>query len=218
MTHVSTIYLLHFDRSYKARHYLGYTENLEQRLEQHRAGHGSPLVAVAIAAGISFEVAATWPGDRNRERPLHHYKNSRARLCPICRANLRAAAPTPSRGPGRQPPTRSWSAFSASWPARSRCRRSTRICAARARPRRQRLRPSGAARGDRPDRQEPAARRDRLDGALRDVDPGRAACSPGSGWHALAGVRKGSDQVAHPARVATKPWRFKDGQVQTQPD
>lgn len=87
-----TIYLLHFDRSYKhARHYLGYTENLEQRLAQHRAGRGSPLVVAAIADGISFRVAATWPGDRSRERKLHNYKNSRARLCPICRHEVGAA-------------------------------------------------------------------------------------------------------------------------------
>ena len=33
------IYLLHFDRSYRhARHYLGYTENLDARLAAHRAG------------------------------------------------------------------------------------------------------------------------------------------------------------------------------------
>jgi hypothetical protein len=43
-------------------------------------------VAAAIADGIDFQLAATWPGDRNRERRMQRYKNSRARLCPICRA------------------------------------------------------------------------------------------------------------------------------------
>ena len=47
------IYLLCFDRSYRhARHYLGYTENLEARLAAHRAGRGSPLVAAAVRDGI----------------------------------------------------------------------------------------------------------------------------------------------------------------------
>jgi predicted GIY-YIG superfamily endonuclease len=82
-----TIYLLHFDRTYHhAQHYLGWSTNLEQRLAQHRAGRGSPLIAAAIAHGITFQLAATWPGDRTRERQLHRYKNSARRLCPICRA------------------------------------------------------------------------------------------------------------------------------------
>ncbi len=80
------IYLLHFERSYHhARHYLGYTEDLEARVAAHRAGRGSPLVAAAIRDGIDFEVAATWPGDRHPERRLHRYRNSPRRLCPICR-------------------------------------------------------------------------------------------------------------------------------------
>jgi hypothetical protein len=90
-----TVYLLHFKEAYRhARHYLGYTEHLEQRLAAHRAGRGSPLVAAAIAAGIEFELAATWPGDRSLERRLHRFKNSRARLCPICRTET-VAAPDP---------------------------------------------------------------------------------------------------------------------------
>ena len=80
------IYLLHFDRSYRhARHYLGYTEDLEARLAAHRAGRGSPLVAAAVRDGIGFQLAATWPGDRTEERRLHRYRNSPRRLCPICR-------------------------------------------------------------------------------------------------------------------------------------
>ena len=80
------IYLLHFERSYHhARHYLGYTDDLEARVAAHRAGHGSPLVAAAVRDGIEFCVAATWPGDRTEERRLHRYRNSPRRLCPICR-------------------------------------------------------------------------------------------------------------------------------------
>ena len=91
---MSVIYLLHFERSYRhARHYLGWTEDLDRRLAEHRAGRGSPLVAAAVAAGIAFQLAATWPGNRTEERRLHRYKNSRARLCPICRANPAPDAP-----------------------------------------------------------------------------------------------------------------------------
>lgn len=71
------IYLLHFSRSYRhARHYLGFTNDLEARLAAHRAGRGSPLVAAAVRAGIDFELAAIWPGDRTEERRLHRYRNS----------------------------------------------------------------------------------------------------------------------------------------------
>ena len=42
---MGVIYLLHFERSYHhARHYLGYTDDLEGRLAAHRAGRGSPLL------------------------------------------------------------------------------------------------------------------------------------------------------------------------------
>ena len=85
---MGVIYLLHFERSYHhARHYLGYTDDLEGRLAGHRAGRGSPLVAAAVRDGIDFVLAATWPGDRHHERRLHRYRNSPRRLCPICRAD-----------------------------------------------------------------------------------------------------------------------------------
>ena len=81
-----TIYLLHFARPYKhARHYLGFAENLEQRLAQHRAGRGARLVQVVLGAGIGFEVARTWDGDRRLERRLKNQRNAPARLCPMCR-------------------------------------------------------------------------------------------------------------------------------------
>lgn len=79
------IYLLHFERPYfHARHYLGFSDAPEKRIDRHTAGHGSKLVAAVIDAGIGFELARVWDGDRNLERKLHKRKNS-CRLCPICR-------------------------------------------------------------------------------------------------------------------------------------
>jgi len=90
------IYLLHFERSYHhARHYLGYTEDLQARVTAHRAGRGSPLVAVALRDGIGFCVAATWPGDRTEERRLHRYRELTAA------AVLKSAEASP--GPTRPP-------------------------------------------------------------------------------------------------------------------
>jgi hypothetical protein len=81
---VGTVYLLHFDRPYKhARHYLGYTDDLDQRIEAHRNGNGARLVEVVMQAGIGFTVARTWDGDRDLERRLKNQHNS-PRLCPIC--------------------------------------------------------------------------------------------------------------------------------------
>jgi hypothetical protein len=78
-----TIYLLHFARPYRhARHSLGFAEDLERRLAQHR---GARLVQVVLGAGIGFEVARTWDGDRRLERRLKNQRNAPARLCPICR-------------------------------------------------------------------------------------------------------------------------------------
>jgi hypothetical protein len=82
------VYLIHFDKPYKhARHYIGFTDNLEQRLHDHEhTRNGARLLQVVREAGIGFEVVKTWPeGDRNFERQLHNRKNS-SRLCPICMA------------------------------------------------------------------------------------------------------------------------------------
>lgn len=79
-----TIYLLHFDTPYKhAQHYLGWTSNLEARLERHRNGTGARLMEVIKEAGIGWELAETWTGDRNEERRLKNLGGHR-RKCPIC--------------------------------------------------------------------------------------------------------------------------------------
>lgn len=85
---IPLVYLLHFNRPYKhARHYLGSTNNLNARLERHRAGNGARLIEVITQAGIGFTLARTWEGGRTLERRLKNWHNS-PKLCPICRHNV----------------------------------------------------------------------------------------------------------------------------------
>jgi predicted GIY-YIG superfamily endonuclease len=80
----TVVYLLHFVKPYwHARHYLGYTANLERRIEEHRHGVGARLAQVCAEHGIGFVIARTWPGGRELERRLKRQKNS-PKLCPLC--------------------------------------------------------------------------------------------------------------------------------------
>ncbi len=84
------IYLLHFDRPYKhARHYTGWTDDLETRLARHARGGGARLLAVAYAAGVRWQLARTWPGPRARERQLKR-QGGASRHCPLCRQSVRS--------------------------------------------------------------------------------------------------------------------------------
>ena len=51
---MGVVYLIHFDEPFQhARHYLGYTKNLDTRLAAHRAGSGARLMKVISEQGIS---------------------------------------------------------------------------------------------------------------------------------------------------------------------
>src|SRR6266704_2163949 len=79
-----TISLLHFDRPYRhARHYLGWTDDLETRLAAHSRGQGARLLAVIRAHGIGWTLARTWTGTRSRERALKN-QGGASRRCPGC--------------------------------------------------------------------------------------------------------------------------------------
>src|SRR5262249_60407595 len=79
-----TVYLLCFNQAYRhARHYLGYSENLDKRLTDHLAGMGARLLEVITDAGIEWRLARTWRGDRQLERRLKNRKHA-ALLCPVC--------------------------------------------------------------------------------------------------------------------------------------
>ena len=79
-----TLYLLHFSQPYRhARHYSGFATDLDARLAEHQAGRGARLLQVAKAAGITWTLARTWPGDRTRERQLKN-QGGASRRCPEC--------------------------------------------------------------------------------------------------------------------------------------
>jgi hypothetical protein len=75
-------------RGQYAGHYWGWTDDLIRRINQHRnprwRGAGR-LVQVALAAGLSFELAwLEYPATRGRERRLKN-QGSAYRRCPLCR-------------------------------------------------------------------------------------------------------------------------------------
>jgi len=81
-----TVYLLHFSEPFKhAKHYTGYTDDLPRRMQEHRRGNSARLIQVIHAAGLTWQLARTWPGaPRKFERYLKDsYKNA-PKLCPIC--------------------------------------------------------------------------------------------------------------------------------------
>jgi predicted GIY-YIG superfamily endonuclease len=82
-----TVYLLHFHQpispNHTCQHYLGWANDWEYRIQQHRRGRGSRLCQVAQQRGIDFTVARLWIGDRSLERQLKRRKSS-PRLCPLC--------------------------------------------------------------------------------------------------------------------------------------
>ena len=102
-----TIYLLHFDQpvSDHARHYLGWASDLAARLEAHRAGRGARLMEVVAERGITWHLARTWEGTRDRERAIKDRAES-PRLCPDCTLSPRPVATGRSAAarPGPKPP------------------------------------------------------------------------------------------------------------------
>jgi hypothetical protein len=64
------------------KHYLGFTWDLDARLEKHRAGRGARITEVLKERGIGWDVAAVWPGNRGVENQLKLH--SATRICPRC--------------------------------------------------------------------------------------------------------------------------------------
>ncbi len=78
----------------QASHYLGYSDDIARRIDQHRAGRKAAacFTRAAVKAGIELVLVRVWPGaTRDDEARLKHRRASggsqpeHARLCPICR-------------------------------------------------------------------------------------------------------------------------------------
>jgi predicted GIY-YIG superfamily endonuclease len=90
---IGTVYLLHLHGKIAghAGHYIGFSTNLEQRIQDHENGRGARLMEVAKERGIGFRIARLWRGQtRSFERCLKNRKNA-PQLCPVC-AELEARA------------------------------------------------------------------------------------------------------------------------------
>ena len=83
---VGTVYLLHFHRPlHHARHYMGWTDDLGERLARHARGNGSALMAAVMRARVGWSLVRTWVGvTRDDERRLKRSHNV-PRLCPACK-------------------------------------------------------------------------------------------------------------------------------------
>ena len=81
----SKVYLIHLDTPLKhARHYLGFSEALPERVKKHRNGQGAAFMKAIGKHGISWHVSRIWDGDRAFERMLKDQHNA-SHLCPTCR-------------------------------------------------------------------------------------------------------------------------------------
>ena len=79
------VYLIHFQtRLHHAGHYIGFTDNLQARIQQHSSGQGARLLQVLNEKEIPWNVVRIWPeGTKGLESELKHQKHG-PRLCPIC--------------------------------------------------------------------------------------------------------------------------------------
>jgi hypothetical protein len=98
------VYLLHFHKPIgnpanprgQAKHYLGATFTLDDRIWLHRKGHAaaSKLCAHAARIGIRFTLVEVWQGGFDLERALKRRKRS-ADFCPICQRRAARKKPAP---------------------------------------------------------------------------------------------------------------------------
>src|SRR5262249_16733436 len=82
-----------------------WTLDLLARLEAHRDGRGARLMEVITKAGITWQLARTWPGGRDRERAIKN-RHEAPRLCPLSppRPHPLPTAPSAAPAPPPRPP------------------------------------------------------------------------------------------------------------------
>ena len=81
---LGVIYMLHFDQPYKhARHYVGWTDDLLDRLDTHARGHGARLVAVIGTPGSASPWSASARAPAASNAPSRT-QAEQVRYCPAC--------------------------------------------------------------------------------------------------------------------------------------
>jgi predicted GIY-YIG superfamily endonuclease len=81
------IYLIHFEEKYHhAQHYIGWTENIDNRFKSHLKNNGSKLLKAVNKKGIKYKIIKTWEGTRFFERRMKKWKKAKI-FCPICNEN-----------------------------------------------------------------------------------------------------------------------------------
>jgi hypothetical protein len=93
------IYLLHFEPRYMhAGHYLGFSDNIPERVAAHRVGQsGVKMLSAAASIGCQMFLVRTWPGGRKDERKMKGLRNAKRtgslgrQFCPACDAIKKAA-------------------------------------------------------------------------------------------------------------------------------
>lgn len=89
---MNSTYILHFNEPLSpstAQHYVGWTVDLDGRLQRHRAGNGGRLPAVFKERGIDFVVGRVWTFQtrkeaRHQEWLLKHVVKQAKRFCAVC--------------------------------------------------------------------------------------------------------------------------------------
>ena len=87
------IYLIHLDGGLRVRdgkngpvlatHYLGWSLQVDRRIEEHERGSGSAFMAEVARRGIRWKVVRCWRGTRGDERRIKRQRNA-PEFCPCC--------------------------------------------------------------------------------------------------------------------------------------
>jgi len=84
------VYLIHFNEPFKhAKHYVGWTTDVESRILCHKEGRGARLMQVLNENGIDWQLVRVWEGaSRGFERKIKNMKKT-SLYCPICNPNVK---------------------------------------------------------------------------------------------------------------------------------
>jgi len=82
---VRGVYLIHLDEPLgHARHYVGWSIDIYERVQAHMVCSGARMLAVAAERGLSFDAARIWPdAGMELERALKRGGNVMMH-CPLC--------------------------------------------------------------------------------------------------------------------------------------